>query len=110
MIEGASSLEQGFAAMARGAWEEARACFRAALEQEASAEAYEGLSWAAWSLNEAEELFETREAAFRLYRQAQDDLGAARMAMWLAADYVDFRGDLSIANGWRQRARPAGPR
>lgn len=27
------------------------------------------------------------------------------MAMWLASDHVDFRGEAAIANGWRQRAR-----
>jgi DNA-binding NarL/FixJ family response regulator len=91
--------------MARGAWEEARACFQAAAAADDCAEAQEGLSWVAWSLNEPALLFKAREAAFRLYREAGDDLGAARMAMWLGADYIDFRGEVSIASGWRQRAR-----
>jgi len=27
------------------------------------------------------------------------------MAIWLASDHLDFRGEEAIANGWRQRAR-----
>jgi LuxR family transcriptional regulator, maltose regulon positive regulatory protein len=27
------------------------------------------------------------------------------MAMWLAMDYEEFRGELAVARGWRQRAR-----
>jgi ATP/maltotriose-dependent transcriptional regulator MalT len=97
-------LEQGNEAMERGAWEEARACFRAALAQQETPEAYEGLSWSHWSLNEVEELFQTRETAFRLYRQAGDLPGAARMAMWIGTDHIDFRSDLAATNGWHQRA------
>lgn len=46
-----------------------------------------------------------REQAYHLYRQNDDHYGAARMAIWLASDYVVFRGELAVANGWRQRAR-----
>jgi tetratricopeptide (TPR) repeat protein len=99
-----SLAERGFAAMQRGAWEEARSCFQEVIEEKPSGEAYEGLSWAAWSLNEPELLFRAREEAFRHYQQREDAVGAARMAMWLGADYMDWRGELSIANGWRQRA------
>jgi DNA-binding CsgD family transcriptional regulator len=105
MSDDASLIERGLAAMERGAWQEARACFATLVEREPSGAAYEGLSWAAWSLNEPDLLFEAREKAYRLYRHAQDTASAARMAMWLGADYIDFRGDLSIGNGWRQRAR-----
>jgi ATP/maltotriose-dependent transcriptional regulator MalT len=100
-----AALEEGNAAFARFDWEAARDHYQRALTIEASAEAYEGLSWAAWSLNDPETVFAARETAFRLYHQAQDALGAARTAMWLGSDYVDFRGELSIASGWRQRAR-----
>jgi DNA-binding CsgD family transcriptional regulator len=98
-------MERANEAFERGDLETARAGFEEALREGESAEAYEGLSWVAWSLNEAELVFRAREEAFRLYRQAGDNLGAARMAMWLGGDYVDFRGELSIASGWRQRAR-----
>src|SRR5687767_13645655 len=104
MSDAISLIERGTAAAGRGAWGEARDCFNISIELSPSPEAYEGLSWAAWSLNDAEQLVKAREEAFRLYGQAQDDVGAARMAMWLGADYMDFRGELSLANGWRRRA------
>ncbi len=91
-------------ALARFAWTEALELFERAVAKRESAEAYEGLGWAAWWCNDAEKLLPAREAAFRLYRQAGDQLGAARAAMWLAADHADFRGELSVAAGWRQRA------
>ena len=100
-----SPLELGLAAMTRGEWLEARTHLELAVEQDPGPGAYEALSWAGWALNDSELLFRAREAAFRLFRERGDDVGAARMAMWLGADYVDFRGDTSIANGWRQQAR-----
>ena len=99
-----SGIEAGLAAMERGAWEEARACFKTALAEQESPEAYEGLCWVHWSLNEVDELFQAIDRAFRLYRQAGDRLGAARIAMWAGTDNADFRGDLAAANGWHQRA------
>ncbi|HET7715349.1 MAG TPA: LuxR C-terminal-related transcriptional regulator [Bauldia sp.] len=90
--------------MQRAAWKEARACFETALAVEATADAYEGLSWACWWQDDFAPLVAAREAAFRLFRQQRDSLGAARMAMWLAADYCDFRGEAAISNGWLRRA------
>lgn len=98
-------LETGRHALSRGAWDEARESFEAALRERETPEALEGLSWAAWWLNDADTTFATRESAFRLYRKGGDARGAARMAIWLAADYLDFRGEAAVANGWRERAR-----
>lgn len=98
-------LSAGQEALGRGAWEEARARFDAALDETETAEALEGLSWAAWWLNDAEALFDARLRAYRLYRVADDPRGASRMALWLASDHIDFRGEPAIASGWRWRAR-----
>jgi ATP/maltotriose-dependent transcriptional regulator MalT len=96
----------GEAALAQGAWEDARGHFEAALAaDEESAQALEGLSWAAWWLGETEAMFTGREAAFRAYRQDGDYCGAARMATWLANDSLDFRGDYAVAAGWLERSR-----
>lgn len=100
-----TSLTLGSDALSRHAWDEARAAFERALSEGDTPEAHEGLSWAAWWRDDVDTVFRARESAFKLYRQVGDDRGAARMAMWLAADYADFRGELSVANGWRQRAR-----
>lgn len=70
-----------------------------------SPEALEELSWDAWWRSDADALFDARERAYRAYRSAGDDLGAARMACWLGTDSVDFRGQTAVARGWLARAR-----
>ena len=94
--------EAGWNELRAARWEAARAAFEAAGE---SAEALEGLSWAAWWLDDAEAVFDARERAYRLYRQDGDAAGAGRMATWLAADQLDFHGAAAVASGWLQRAR-----
>ena len=47
-------VEAGHDALARGAWEEARESFQAALRDRETPGALEGLSWAAWWLNDPE--------------------------------------------------------
>jgi LuxR family transcriptional regulator, maltose regulon positive regulatory protein len=85
-------------------WEAARELFRAALALEETPEAFEGLSWAAWWLDDEEAVFAAREGAYRLYSKREDAAGAARMATWLAADQLDFCGAWAVASGWLQRA------
>ena len=99
-----ASIEVGHEALALGAWEEARACFEVVLEEEETPEALEGLSWSAWWLDDAGVIFDARERAHRLYYKRGDSVGAARMAIWLAVDHLDFHGALAVASGWLQRA------
>jgi LuxR family transcriptional regulator, maltose regulon positive regulatory protein len=87
-----------------GRWETARALFEQALAVKATPEAFEGLSWAAWWLDDAAAVFEAREHAYRLYKDAEDVAGAARIAAWLACDELDFHGAVPVANGWLARA------
>ena len=87
-----------------GHWEAAHAAFQQALARKETAQASEGLSWAAWWLDDAEAVFAARERAYNLYRTTGDAAGAARMATWLAADQLDFRGAQAVANGWLRRA------
>jgi len=103
-LEVADPLGAGRDALGRGEWEEARACFEAALAQDESAEAIEALAMAAWWLDDADVTIESRERAYRLYREQGDVVAAARMAIWLAWDSLSFRGEPAIANGWVQRA------
>jgi LuxR family maltose regulon positive regulatory protein len=98
------SVSAGWAELAGGHWEAARATFEHALGVVATAEAFEGLSWSAWWLDDAEAVFAAREQAYRLYEESGDPASAARIATWLAADNLDFRGALSVASGWLQRA------
>jgi ATP/maltotriose-dependent transcriptional regulator MalT len=63
-----------------------------------------GLSWAAWWLDDEATVFAARERAYSLYRRERDLASAARMATWLAADELDFRGGAAVAAGWLRRA------
>jgi LuxR family maltose regulon positive regulatory protein len=98
-------LDEGWEALRAGRWQAARAYFSDAVESNGLPEAFEGLSWAAWWLDDAEALFEARERAFRLYRERGDAASAARMATWLASDQLDFHGALAVASGWLDRAQ-----
>ncbi len=95
---------RGWAALGRGDWESAQALFKAALEIGEDPDALEGLGWTGWWLDDARTVFDARERAYRLYRQRDDRRGAARVATWLVWDYIEFRGEPAVANGWLQRA------
>lgn len=97
-------LAEGWEAIARGAWEDARARFAALVASEETAEALEGLAMASGWLDDADRAFESRERAFRLFRERENPRGAARIAIWLAADSIVFRGNDTVANGWLRRA------
>ena len=97
-------LSVGWARLAEGDWSAARASFEDALSRQEVPEALEGLSWAAWWLDDAEAVFDARERAYRLYKKNADRGSAARMATWLAADQLDFRGAVAVASGWLRRA------
>ena len=97
-------VERGSNALAAGRWVEARACFEQALECSDSAEAWDGLSWACWWLEDGTAAIQAREHAYRLYKDAGERRAAARMAIWLANDHLDFRGEEAVAQGWLRRA------
>ena len=99
------TLEAGYAALKRGRAEDARAIFAALVDDHGSAEAQEGLSWATLALDDGDATIAARQAAYRLYHAAGAPVAAARMAMWLAKDHDDFRGEAALANGWLARAR-----
>jgi LuxR family maltose regulon positive regulatory protein len=101
------SLVVGWVELREGRWEDARRRFTRALATEESAEGLEGLSWACWWLDDADGVFAAREGAYRLYKERGDAAGAARMAIWLAADQLDFRGGWAVASGWLRSARLA---
>lgn len=98
------TVESGLQSLTEGRWGDARAAFEAALAERETPEALEGLSWAAWWLDDVSAVFDTRERAYRLYRKRFNAPSAARMAIWLAIDHVDFHGALAVATGWLQRA------
>jgi LuxR family transcriptional regulator, maltose regulon positive regulatory protein len=97
-------LADGWDSLRALRWADARKSFEGALAIEESADALEGLSWAAWWLDDGETVFASRERAYHLYRADGDPASAARMATWLACDEIDFNAAISVASGWVQRA------
>ena len=97
--------EDAWAELRNGRWKPARTAFERSLEAAETPEAWEGLSWAAWWLDDGATVFDARARAYRLYRHRGDAASAARMATWLASDELDFRGAASVASGWLGRAR-----
>jgi len=98
-------LAAGTEALQRGAWEEARDHFQSSLAAGETPQALEQLGLATWWLDDAALTFDARERSYRLYREHDDPLGAARVALWLVWDFLAFRGDTAVASGWLERAR-----
>ena len=98
-------LAAGRAALDEGAWKEAQHAFQRALTVEETPEALEGLGLAAWWLDLADVVFDSRERAYRAYRQRGDQVSAARIAVWIAWDSAAFRGEQGVSRGWLERAR-----
>jgi len=97
-------LSEGWAALRDGDWQRAQVSFDESLAGEETPEALEGLGWAGHMLNDDRLTFGARERAYRLYLERGDKASAARIAAWLAADCLLFRGEPAVANGWLQRA------
>ena len=68
------------------------------------ADAYEGLAEASAWLDD-DGAIEAYEQAYRLYREAGEDLAAARVAAFTAIAVHDFRGQLAVVRGWLGRAK-----
>ncbi|MFN8059095.1 MAG: response regulator transcription factor [Vicinamibacterales bacterium] len=100
-----AAVVDGQTALARGAWQDARRAFERALESGEDPVALEGLGLAAWWLDHADLVFDSRERAFRLYRDRGDATAAARVAAWLGWDYAAFRYEPAVARGWLGLAR-----
>jgi DNA-binding CsgD family transcriptional regulator len=94
----------GREAAARGAWKEAREAFEAAIGEEETPEALEGLGATLGWLEDVPGAVKAREGAFRLYTERGDKRGAARMATALAVEFAANRGEFPVADGWFQRA------
>lgn len=103
--EPSSRIAAGWAALGRAEWDLARREFEAELGGPESAEAQEGLGELAWRIGDEEGTFGAREAAYKLYRKRGDSHGAARMAIALGYDCLEFRGEAALSQGWIQRAQ-----
>jgi DNA-binding CsgD family transcriptional regulator len=88
-----------------GDWQRARALYEELASDTNSPEAWAGLAEAAWLQQDSKLMIDARLSAYRLFRERGDALTAARMAVALGNDFLDFRGDAAVANGWFKRAR-----
>jgi DNA-binding CsgD family transcriptional regulator len=88
-----------------GDWQTARDLYEQLTRETNAPEAWAGLAEAAWLQQDSRLMIDARLAAYRLFRERGDDVPAARMAIALGNDFLDFRGDAAVANGWFKYAR-----
>jgi ATP/maltotriose-dependent transcriptional regulator MalT len=100
-----SHLAAGQAALSKADWIGAKAAFEAALHEQDSPEAHDGLGIALWWLNDIAASHEHRGAAYTGYKRLGNQRQAALIAMWLAREQVFMHGNASAMNGWFARAR-----
>ncbi len=105
MTDTDTPLDAADAALRAGAWHEAAVAYRGVLAVTAAPEACEGLSRAAWWLDDAQTTLQAMESAYRQYRDRGDDVGAARAAAALAYDSLLFGRGPAVSRGWLGRAR-----
>lgn len=88
-----------------GDWQTARVLYEELARATNTPEAWAGLAEAAWLQQDSRLMIDARLAAYRLHRERGEDVAAARMAIAVGNDFLDFRGDAAVANGWFKRAR-----
>ena len=88
-----------------GDWQTARDLFETLAQETNAPEAWAGLAEAAWLQQDSRLMIDARLTAYRLHRERGNDVAAARMAIALGNDFLDFRGDAAVANGWFKYAR-----
>jgi DNA-binding CsgD family transcriptional regulator/predicted negative regulator of RcsB-dependent stress response len=103
-VRAMAGTDAAWAHFARADWEEARAAFAAALdEQPGDAEALDGLGQSLWWLGDRDAAIASRCEAFAAYRRAGDDRKAGGLAAYLAGEHrID--GRVAAAAGWLARA------
>lgn len=100
----ASPLDSARAAFERGEFGAARELYEAALEQQRSAEALDGLGQALWFLCEIDAGIARREEAYAELRRAGELGRAAEIALWLVVEQATSLGNEVAAGGWFRRA------
>ncbi|MGI8616298.1 MAG: LuxR C-terminal-related transcriptional regulator [Actinomycetota bacterium] len=94
----------GEEALTAGDWEGAREAFAAAVEEEPTSQALDGLGRTLWWLGDVDGAIEQRERAYATLRKAGEPAAAARIALWLAREYLEAVGNQPASNGWIARA------
>jgi len=96
----------GRAALEAGRWDEARSAFEAALTDEASPEALDGLAEVRYWQGDYAAAIELRERAFAGFRARGETRYPARLAAYhLAFDYAAVYGNSAASAGWLERGK-----
>jgi DNA-binding CsgD family transcriptional regulator len=98
-------VSRGQDALAQGDWESARDAFAAAVDLSPDPEASDGLGRTLWWLGDVDGAIDHRERAYAAFRKRGDAVRAARIALWLAREYVEAIGNEPAGNGWLARAQ-----
>ncbi len=98
-------LSEARRAIDTGDWQSAVGLYETMTRETNAPEAWAGLAEAAWLQQDSRLMIDARLNAYRLYREQGDDVAAARMAIALGNDFLDFRGDAAVSNGWFKYAR-----
>jgi DNA-binding CsgD family transcriptional regulator len=94
----------GEEALSTGDWEGARDAFAAAVDEHPSPQALDGLGRTLWWLGDVDGAIEHRERAYAILRKTGESAAAARIALWLAREYLEAVGNQPASNGWIARA------
>jgi DNA-binding CsgD family transcriptional regulator len=97
-------VSSGEEALVAGDWEGARLAFAAALHEEPGPQALDGLGRTLWWLGDVDGAIEHRERAYTILRKAGESTAAAKIALWLAREYLEAVGNQPASNGWIARA------
>ena len=103
MTEMIDRIAEGRVALEAADWLAARAAFEEALAVDPSAEALDGFGLAVWFLGDLRAGVEYRERSFEAYVREGNCDRAARIAVWIANQYM-ISGRASAAGGWLARA------
>jgi DNA-binding CsgD family transcriptional regulator len=97
-------LATGRAALAAGDWVAARAAFEAAVRDDDSPVAHDGLARSLWWIDGPASAVAERTRAYAGYRHAGDERAAAHVALWIAHECEIGLGNSAAAGGWLARA------
>jgi DNA-binding CsgD family transcriptional regulator len=104
MSEAGSTLERAQAHLAAGAWRDAKATFRAALEEGSSPEGLFGLGVAAWWLGDTRAALSSWQDAYRAAAERDEPERAVLSAVYLCLGYEMSLGNEAVATGWADLA------
>src|SRR5689334_13537282 len=94
-VDPSQHLAAGNTALAAADWLAAQAAFEAALAEQDTPEAHDGLGVALWWLNRIDDSHKHRAAAYAAYKHRGDNRQAAMLASWLAREQVFLHANSS---------------